>query len=203
MSSTDGSITEKLHQMKTGNEQATEQVWNRYFRRLVGLVRHRLGGRRLGEADEEDVAALAFASFCDGLKHDRFPKMENRDDLWKLLAAIASRKSCDAITRSRRQKRGGGLVATESAMPGTQGADGLIADGPTPEFQVSTEEWLDGLLNCLSDEVEKKIALLRLDGWAMKEIAKELGVSLRTVERRLNMIREKWSQQLDRPTDEH
>src|SRR5262249_36398416 len=59
-------------------------------------------------ADEEDVALSALASFCRGAEQGRFPRLEDRDDLWALLVVIAARKAVDLRQREGRQKRGGG-----------------------------------------------------------------------------------------------
>jgi DNA-binding CsgD family transcriptional regulator len=48
----------------------------------------------------------------------------------------------------------------------------------------------------LPDETQRHIARLRLEGHANEEIAKELGISLRTVERKLGLIRELWSAEI-------
>ena len=34
-------------------------------------------------ADEEDVALSAFDSFCRGAEQGRFPRLDDRDDLWQ------------------------------------------------------------------------------------------------------------------------
>ena len=57
----DGSVSTWLERLKDGNEQAATWLWDRYFRRLLGLARARLANlRRQGMADEEDVALERF-----------------------------------------------------------------------------------------------------------------------------------------------
>ena len=41
-------------------------------------------------AEPEDVALSAFNSLCRGLENGRFPKLQDRDDLWRLLVVIAA-----------------------------------------------------------------------------------------------------------------
>ena len=48
------------------------------------------------------------------------------------------------------------------------------------------------LLEQLSDEAQRRIAAGKLKGMTNKELAGELGISLRAVERKLAMIRDKW-----------
>ena len=53
------SVTPWLSLLRDGNPEAAQRIWDRYFRRLVRLARKKLLGRRLGIADEEDVAISA------------------------------------------------------------------------------------------------------------------------------------------------
>ena len=59
----DRSITFWIGQLKTGDSQAAQKLWEGYYRRLVGLARLKLRGAPRRAADEEDVALCAFDSF--------------------------------------------------------------------------------------------------------------------------------------------
>ena len=48
------------------------------------------------------------------------------------------------------------------------------------------------LLDQLSDDTQRHIVLGRFDGKTNKELADELGINLRSVERKLSLIRDKW-----------
>ena len=52
-----GDVTRWLEQLKAGDREAAQPLWEQYFRRLVGLARERLRHRGLPRAagDEEDV----------------------------------------------------------------------------------------------------------------------------------------------------
>jgi DNA-directed RNA polymerase specialized sigma24 family protein len=54
------------------------------------------------------------------------------------------------------------------------------------------------LLALLPDEQLRRIAGRRLAGYKNAEIAKELGVIERTVERRLQLIRSLWSEEISK-----
>src|SRR5262249_32221455 len=81
---TPGSVTVWIEQLKAGDAAAAAPLWQGYFRRLVGLARQRLGAAPRGVADEEDVALSAFASFCRAAAQGRFPRLDDRDDLWQV-----------------------------------------------------------------------------------------------------------------------
>ena len=63
-----GSVTCWIGGLKAGDEAAAQQLWERYFARMVGLAREKLRAGRRGDlgSDEEDAALSAFDSFCTG-----------------------------------------------------------------------------------------------------------------------------------------
>ena len=104
---TEGSITAWLAQLADGDRQAAEQLWRRYFHRLVGLARNKLRGAPRRVADEEDVALSAFDSFLRGAEQGRFPDLADREGLWALLQTITARKAFHLVRDQQRHKRGG------------------------------------------------------------------------------------------------
>src|SRR5258708_31897584 len=82
-----GSITHWIGELARGDaDEAARHLWDRYFDRLVGLARSRLRAVQRGAADEEDAALSAFDSLCRGVTAGRFPRLDGREDLWRLLA---------------------------------------------------------------------------------------------------------------------
>src|SRR5713101_1490066 len=114
--SSDASVTGWIGQLKAGNQEAAQQLWNHYFQKLVRLARARLGGFPRRAVDEEDVALTAFDSFCRGAANGRFPQLSDRNELWHLLIVITARKVIDVRQHEKRQKRGGGAVRGEKAL---------------------------------------------------------------------------------------
>jgi DNA-directed RNA polymerase specialized sigma24 family protein len=184
-----GSVTRCLFDLQAGDQSSARLLWDRYSRRLMGLARARLGAlRRSGEADEEDVVLSAFDSFCAGTAEGRFPDLEGRDDLWRLLVVITSRKAAAQARRQARQKRGGGRVLEEDGV-----LDGVVGREPSPEFAVLVDEECRILLEALGDDVLRLVAIRRMEGYTSDEIAEQLGCARRTVARRLDLIRQIWS----------
>src|SRR5690349_5237792 len=109
----DASVTQWIDRLKAGDPDAAQKLWERYFRRLVGLARKKLRASPRRAADEEDVALSAFDSFCRGAGQDRFPRLHDRLDLWQLLVLLTARKAVDLAQHERRQKRGGGRIDPE------------------------------------------------------------------------------------------
>src|SRR5215510_15571495 len=115
------SVSHWIQQLKGGNEAAVQRLWERYFARLVELARQRLRGAPRRAADEEDVALSAFDSFCRRAEQGRFPRLGDREDLWRLLVLIAERKAIKLREHEQAAKRGGGRVRDESGLRDVSG----------------------------------------------------------------------------------
>ena len=89
------SVSHWIEQLKAGNQAAAQELWDRYFQRIVHLARKKLQGSPRRAADEEDVALSAFHSFCQGAKQGRFPRLQDQGGLWQLLVMLTARKSLD------------------------------------------------------------------------------------------------------------
>jgi RNA polymerase sigma factor (sigma-70 family) len=195
-----GSVTQWLGALQGGDREAAQPLWERYFARLVRLARARLRTKRGPGAaeDEEDAALSAFDSFCRAASQGRFPRLDDRDDLWRLLVALTERKVTDQVRRARRLKRGGGQVRTEGELTAggpddaPAGLDGIAGPEPTPEFAAEFAEEYRRLFEVLRDEDLRRIAVWKLEGHTADEIAAQLGCARRTVARRLELIRMLW-----------
>jgi DNA-directed RNA polymerase specialized sigma24 family protein len=202
-----GSVTRWVKGLKDGDPAAAYQLWQRYFHRLVGLAEEKLRklSYRSASADHEDVALSAFHSLCTCAAKGRFDRLDDRDDLWRLLVVITSRKASDQKQWEGRAKRGGGRVVSEKELADVVGVrssspwDELPSDEPTPEFAAMLAEEYQNRINSLPRDELKRIAVLRMEGYSNEEIAAQLGCAVRTVARRLEMIRATWGD--DDPAD--
>jgi DNA-directed RNA polymerase specialized sigma24 family protein len=182
-----GSVSYWLGGAKEGDEAAGQELWQRYFETLVRLARSRLRSMPRIVEDEEDAALSAFDSFLAGAARGRFPRLDDRDELWRVLVTITTRKALDQLERHRRQKRGGGREAAgEFALIEAVGSE------PTPEFAAMVSDECRFRLNALPDETLRTIALLKMEGYTNPEVAEQLGCGLRTVVRKLELIRKLW-----------
>jgi DNA-directed RNA polymerase specialized sigma24 family protein len=198
-----GSVTVWIDQLKAGAREAAQPLWERYFHQLVQRTRRKLAAGSPRTADEEDVALSAFKSFYRAAENGRFPQLNDRDDLWQLLIVLTDRKACDLIQFERRQRRGGGRVLDEAALgPADSSAAhplaGLAGQEPTPEFTAQVAEEYRRLLALLDDAELQRVALRKMEGYTVEEIAAELGCVPRTVKRRLQLIRRIWEQETAR-----
>lgn len=193
-----GSVSRWVEQVKEGDEEAAQKLWERYFEQLVGLARHQLRGLPKGMADEEDVVLKTFDSFYRGAQMGRYPDLADRNNLWRLLIAMTANKARDLARRERRQKRGGGKVLNEGAFTGKDESRPsplleVISRDPTPEFAAELAEDVERRLDALNDEGLRQIALWKMEGYRNEEIAKMIHRVPRTVERKLELIRRLWT----------
>ena len=197
------SVTEWMTELKAGDQQAAEPLWQRYFRSLESVARRLLQGANRRMADEEDVALSAFASLCQGLKEGRFPQLRDREDLWSLLVVITERKALRLIKDQQRQKRGGGKVRGDSVLgiphhtSEGPGLGQIVSHEPTPELVAIMAEECQRLLGRLGSPDLRKLAVWKMEGYTNEEIAAKISCSLRTVERKLRLIRDTWAAEID------
>jgi DNA-directed RNA polymerase specialized sigma24 family protein len=110
---------------------------------------------------------------------------------------ITERKALDQAQHERRQKRGGGKVVGLPAHDGDDHPDGdracLAGAMPTPEFAALVADQCRSLLGLLRDDSLRQVALLRMEGYTNEEVASRLRCSLRTVARKIEIIRRTWA----------
>jgi DNA-directed RNA polymerase specialized sigma24 family protein len=193
----DDEVTVWMQKLAEGEPEGAEQIWKHYYEKLVRYADRKLGNLPKREVDEEDIAASAMHSLHRGVQAGRFPQFANRDDLWKILLTITSRKASKRIRHQLAQKRGGGLVRGESVFLKAEdvgaGLNNFAGCEPTPEFAEMVSSECEELLEQLGDEKLREIALLKLQGYTNEEIAAEQGCAVRSIERKLNRIRALWA----------
>jgi DNA-directed RNA polymerase specialized sigma24 family protein len=203
----EGSVTIWVGDLKAGGDAAAQPLWERYCERLVREARRRLRAAPRAVADEEDAALSAFDSFCRGVRQGRYPQLADRDDLWRILLVITRRKAMDLVRSGKAKKRGGERVLHEAALlDGDEERGGLdqLAGGrvlrggvavdadPDPGFVAMLDEECRRRLDALGDETLRAVALMKLEGYTDDEVAERLGCARRTVQRKLDVIRQEW-----------
>jgi DNA-directed RNA polymerase specialized sigma24 family protein len=185
-----------LGPLRARNPEAAQHLWECYFRRLVGLSRLILRNAPRQAADEEDVALSAFDSFCRAAEQGRFPQLLDRDGLWRLLVVITGRKAQHLVRDQKRKKRGGHAtpVAETPSDPDAEPVlEQVLSREPTPETAAQLAEEYRILLRRLGDRELEAIAVARMEGYSLDEIAAQLGYVPRSIKRKLQVIREIWT----------
>jgi DNA-directed RNA polymerase specialized sigma24 family protein len=196
--SSEGSVTRWLAPLQGGDPAAVEQLWRRYFSRLVSLARNKLADAPRRVADEEDVALSAFDSFCRNAERGRFPELNDREGLWRLLVVITARKASHQRRDQGRDKRGGGQLVDAGEADSAEGhlLAGALSREPDPAFAALAAEQHRQLMAALGDEDLRTVALRRMQGDSIEEIAAILDYAPRSIKRKLQLIRDIWEKEL-------
>jgi RNA polymerase sigma factor (sigma-70 family) len=197
------SVTRLIYLLRSGDmavrDMAASMIWQRYFRDLLSLARRNLDRRARHRADEEDVLQSMFRSFCARQARGDF-RLADRDELWRLLVTITLRKARNMSKAHRRDRRD--VEREQPAAVTEAGSDSkamsweleqMDAAGPSPMEAALLSEALEKRLESLVDYDLRQIALWRLEGYSNREIAEQLDCTERSVERKLERIRSKWS----------
>jgi RNA polymerase sigma factor (sigma-70 family) len=180
----------EMHRSADGpRREALAQAYQRYFGRMIGLLRKRLPVYLCQRADPADLAQSAWVSFLRGLEEDRLD-LDGRESLWPLLAWIAICKYQDRVEREHAQKRDRAReVPLGDGRPGAPDWEPL-GNEPSPYEEAAAAEATELIASRLGDERQKQILSMRLGGYQVEEISAKVGLSQRTVKRVLAKIRE-------------
>jgi DNA-directed RNA polymerase specialized sigma24 family protein len=191
-------VQEWLARLRSGNNAASQELWQAYIGKLMRLAERRLGSLPRRVVDQEDVALSAMNSFIQGARAGRFPLLADESDLWRLLVTITSRKAHAArrhhfaARRNYGRTRGESALAPRSDVDGTGGIESIAGRVPTPAFAAQVAEEFQRLFERLDDPILQNIARWKMEGFSNEEIAARMGRNVRTVERKLSLIRDCW-----------
>jgi DNA-directed RNA polymerase specialized sigma24 family protein len=187
----EGSVICWLDALQAGDP-AAQRLWERYFLCLVELACNKLRDAPRRSADEEDMALSAFDSFFRNAEKGRFPQLTDRDGLWRLLVVITARKTAHLLCDQGCQKRGGAAAVGGSEE---ECLDRVLDREPDPGLAAEVAEECRRLLRQLGDGDLESIAVWRMEGCTVEEIAARLECALRTIKRKLQLIRGIWEKE--------
>ena len=176
LTSTDHSLASRV---KDGDQDAAHVLYERYVQRVFGLVDSKLGSKLRATTDAEDIVQSVFRSMFRGVQAGNY-EVEPGSTLWNLLAVISLSKLRRRAHHQTAQRRDvDRLVSLQT-----------VADGEA--MDVSTDEFLE---ICVRETMQKlrpsdrKILLLRIQGFTLAEISEQTSLSCRTIARRLRTSR--------------
>lgn len=193
-------LTALLVRIQNGrDDEACQELWDAVFDRVITVARKRLSSHHRRVVDEEDIALSAINSFLRAAETGRLRSYQHRDELWRVLFLITARKVLHRSTEQSAEKRGNGLVRGDSVFSTSDGINaGGIDSFPDPRHP---DRFVDSLIGecrerveSLPDETLRTIALLRMEGFEVAEIAAQLDLAVATIKRKLARIRQIWSE---------
>jgi DNA-directed RNA polymerase specialized sigma24 family protein len=185
------SITRWIEELRKGDGAAAEMLWQFLKSRLMSLA-----SRKVGFAisyDQDDVALDAFATLCEGIQEGRYD-ISDRNALWSLLAVITINGARKHSRDEKRLRRGGGL---SKSSKNDKELNSIATKELSPEVSFFAKEECKRLLSILPNEGLKHLAVLKVDGYTNDEIANKLECTRRSIQRRLNLIRQIWTNELN------
>lgn len=195
----EGSVTGWVRLAKQGDDEAAQQLWERYFQRIVQLARRRIEGSSAA-FDAEDVALSTFDQVFRAMREERLDALEDRCELWRILRLSALRRAADRVRTEGAAKRGGGRAAGATQQRARRveiDLDRLPSRIDEPQFTAIMSEECLRLLTSLRDDELEQVAKWKLEGLTNDQIAAGLGYSRRTVQRMVQNIRDIWSRDQD------
>ena len=176
-----------ITRLRGGDDQAASEFYDRYVKRVFGLVHQQMADRLHAVVQPEDIVQSVFKSIFRGLTTGDYDAPRS-GSLWQLIAIVAVHK----VRRNARRT----LVDRRDARR-TQSLDELegfeAESSSTPEeFERAIREEIEGL-----KPFEQEVAMLRVQGFTVEDISNNLNRSRRGIERALHRIRERLVHALD------
>jgi DNA-directed RNA polymerase specialized sigma24 family protein len=195
-----GSVTKLIDQIKGGDDVASHRLWDLFAPRLLGLARVKISSKSMPLGDEEDVVLSALTSFFEGIEKDEYAGLSDRETIWRLLSLITKRKAFNLVMQDGRQKRlltGNAKASLPRRRPDPRLIHGNL-NTPVdpqlpPDIQILLEEQCQRLLDVLGSSQLRSLVLLKMEGLTDEAVADKLGCSVRTIERKIRLIRSIWS----------
>ncbi len=199
--SSESSVSSWLGELRSGQAEAVQALWDRFFTRLSDVAQRRLSHISTRIVEGEDVAASVLASIWGAAVDGRLSKVQNVDELWWLLLAATRWRCVDQVRKANALKHGGGRFISSIHENPEAAYELLVSAEPDPQYIVGFEEELERLLGIL-DPLQRQITVLRLEGYSLPEIAERINISLSSIQRKMKLIRELWACELDHGTIE-
>lgn len=172
-----------IEQMKTGDANAVNRLYELYAEKLISVVQKSISGKFGGRFTSESVVQSAIFSMITRTNKGQF-RFSDDEDFWKLLITIALNKLRKKVEFHQAEKRNPSReVSTEAYVAERLSQRNHFEDG------IHFKDTLDQLLNRL-DERSQNIILAKLEGKTQQEIAEEQGVNEKTIRRAMANIRE-------------
>lgn len=196
-----------LEQFRSGGDQdACNQLWTVLYPRVVAAARRRISSQQRRVSDEEDIAQSAMRSLLRMVDAGQMNGVQDGNELWSMLFTIMVRKIARSRRRLTAEKRGGGRVRGHSVLeqlirnPGSESGDSNVAAGfdvlmdPRSIDQVTGELMAEyhERLQTLPNDTLRAIAVYRMEGMTVDEIAAVLRISRASVRRKMSWIRILW-----------
>jgi RNA polymerase sigma factor (sigma-70 family) len=181
---------------RQGDQQAAQELFERYVSRLIALAQSRLSSKLAGRIDAEDVVQSAYRSFFAAARDGRF-QIQRGGELWRLLVATTLHKLHDQIKRHRAQKRN--VQREQSLEDSLLGIEADLTQQPSPVEAVALVDEVQEVMRGL-EPLHRRVLELRLEGYNLDEIGASIDRCPQTVRRILERIKKDIDQRYSQTT---
>jgi RNA polymerase sigma-70 factor (ECF subfamily) len=195
-----GSVTQWMQRLGDADprvrEEAARQIWERYVAQLLKLARDRLSATVGQREDEHDVLQSVFKSFFLDQRDGKYP-LHSRNEVARLLISMTLCKVVNKSHRHRaqcrdvRRERAGGAGTSDESFGPPSLLEHMATSEPTPAQAALWNEEFARRLALLPADL-RQLVLWKMEGRTNGQIAAACSRTERTVELKLQRIRQKW-----------
>jgi hypothetical protein len=188
-----GSVTLWLGKLKSGDRNAAEAIWNRYYPRILQIASAKLICHSDRAIDVEDIAQSTFRNVFQAFSRGNLSGLGNRDDLWRLLFVSTLNRLKRHHRDSLAMKRRPSTETFDSDLD-----ESLVSRLESPMAKVELADLIEHLMAILDNADAtgelRRIAALQLEERSANEIAKILRRRKIHVLQRIRWIKLLWEE---------
>jgi hypothetical protein len=189
----DGSITQWLQQLRSGESDAAREIWNRFYPRIVRFAELNLQNNADHAVDGEDVAQSAFRTVYLAVMDGKYPDIDDRRHLWRLLIVSTLNRVRRHYRDIHAQKRSIDKLASKPVSGRTMLME---LSGPVAEAEMA--DLVETLFRHLDQEDPsgelRQIAMLQLEQHSATAIAQKMQKRKTYVLQRIRWVRILWEE---------
>jgi RNA polymerase sigma factor (sigma-70 family) len=174
-----------MQRLREGSQDAARELWERYGEHVLRVLRRKLDRKLRAKFDSADIAQAVWISFFIEPCHDY--RFERPEDLLAFLADLAQHKLVDLKRQRYRTKKHN--VNREHSLEGSAAAEASAKPDrrASPMHTAIAQERWEQLLERQPPHYRHILEMLH-QGYTHEEIARELGISAKTVQRLLRKL---------------
>jgi RNA polymerase sigma factor (sigma-70 family) len=164
------------------DDEALGQLFQKFYPKLLLIAEKRIKPDMKDRVEAADVAGTVIRTVLRRIKENKF-QFDDEESLSKQLWVITVKRLANKIRAEKTQKRGGGRtrLSLEDCFSPT------MEPGPA-----EAAEFSELIMNISSklDEVGQRVFELHMAGYKYHEIAEQIGYSTKTVQRKIEIIKD-------------
>lgn len=188
-----GSVSNWLKELKIGDQNAVEAIWNRYYQRVVEFAIQKMRMNPDRAVDGEDIAQLTMHRFCLNATSGNYPDLDDRQQLWDLLVVYTLNRIRKHLRECNRNKRSG-MHRLVFEFKRSQAIEDLRSPEAPTIMADMVQSWLDRLDREDPSGQLKQIAIWSMEDISGSEIARIMKKRKSAILQQIRLIRLLWEE---------